>query len=316
MTFVLLAAAGRLSGSDLYARRLAATLGAHVVPIADEEASASARLAWEALDADARPLIAGAVLAAFRPIAQHLSRRGAAILMHEPQASGEETLAAVPLIVASSEAAAEAIAARGALPRERVSVVEPPTPALPRSAGSDGGAAVIVTPDAPGMEEAQATLFKALAGLLDLDWRLRFVGAPTEDPARMAALADLAQRFGLARRVDSEFRVHSWDDDELWRHSDLFASAVPRRGYALATAAAMKRGIPVVIAADAKNRPQIPAEAGAVAPPGDHTQLAKALRRMIFDRGLRVFMAEAAWRAGQNLPTESDVRQRLQAVLG
>ncbi|MGH7122062.1 MAG: glycosyltransferase [Acetobacteraceae bacterium] len=322
MAFVLFAAGGRLAGSDLYARRLAATLGAKVVAIAvsasgaDEAATASAQAGWEALDGDARPLISGMVLAAFRPIAERLSLRRTTVLMDEPRASAKEMLASVPLIVASSEAAAEVIAAGAALPRERVSVVEPPTPALPRAAGSGGEGAVIVTQDEPAMEEAQAVLFKALAGLFDLDWRLFIVGPAAADPANVAALASCAEQFGLAGRINCEVRAHGSDDLALWRRSDLFASGVARHGYALATAAAMKRGLPVAIAGDAKSAPSIASEAGAVAPPGDHAQLAKALRRMIFDRELRALMAEAAWRAGQNLPNDSDVRERLSAALG
>lgn len=322
MAFVLFAADGRISGSDLYARRLAATLGAQIVPVAvsvdglDEEAFASARAAWQALAPGARLLVSGQVLPAFVPIAGLSAMPRAAILMDAPEVSGKEMRASSSLVVTSSEAAAEAIANAWALPRERIAVIEPPTPALPRAAGSGSPAAAIVTPGASATEEACTVLFQALAGLPDLDWRLRIAGPAAEQTAGSAALATLCERFGLAGRVDCSMPTSAADDEILWRESDLFASAAVERGYGFATAAAMKRGLPVVIAGCAKSAPAIVPEAGAVAPPGDHAQLAKALRRMIFDRELRASMAEAAWQAGQKLPTDRDVRERLLAALG
>ena len=43
-------------------------------------------------------------------------------------------------------------------------------------------------------------------------------------------------------------------------------------------------------------------ESGVVCPDGDHINLSKALRRMIFGVGLRREMADAAWQVGQALP--------------
>ncbi len=336
MSFVLFVAGERPCRADLYARRLAATLGAAVVPIAggapvaDGDVRGPARAEWEALEADARPLIAGTVLSAFAPMATVFAERRAAILIHEPPASApgctdaawavpaaseKEALALAPLILASSEAAADAIAVGAAVPRERITVVEPPTPELARAHGAGGGETVILAPDTGVTEHAHAVLFRALAGLLDLEWRLCIAGPTAEDPCKAATLAALAARFGLATRVSSAFRADDADEKALWLRSDLFATAAVSLGYGMATAAAMKRGLPVAIAGDAKSAPAIPAAAGAIAPPDDHVQLAKALRRLIFDRDLRASMAEAAWQAGKLLPTEKDVRERLLAAL-
>ncbi len=335
MSFVLFAAGERPCRADLYARRLAATLGAAVVPIAgsaavaDGEAWGSARAGWEALDADARPLIAGTALFAFAPMAAVFAERRAAILIHEPPASApgctdadaaraaseKEALASAPLILASSEAAADAIAAGAAVPRERITVVEPPTPELARAGGAGGGETVIFAPDAGVTDHAHAVLFRALAGLFDLEWRVCIAGPTATDPRQAATLAALAARFGLRTRVCCAFHPGDADEEALWLRSDLFATAAVSLGYGMVTAAAMKRGLPVAIAGDAKSVPAIPAAAGAIAPPDDHVQLAKALRRLIFDRDLRASMAEAAWQAGKLLPTEKDVRERLLAAL-
>jgi len=331
MAFVLFMGGKHGSGADLYARRLAATLGAAVVPVACGETFASARAAWDALAPDARPLIADTVLSAFAPMAAFLAERRAAILLHEPPAPAEgcsdaertaaaerekQVLAAAPSILASSEATAEAMAVGRVVPRERITVVEPPTPELSRARGTGLRETMIFAPGCGIPDRAHAVLFRALAGLSDLEWRLCIAGLAAADGAKAAALAALAARFDLASRVRCEVRPDGADDEALWLESDLFASAAASPGYGMATAAAMKRGLPAVIAGDAGSVPRIPAEAGAIAAPDDHVQLAKALRRLIFDRDLRAAMAEAAWQAGRLLPTERDVRERLLAAMG
>jgi hypothetical protein len=54
-----------------------------------------------------------------------------------------------------------------------------------------------------------------------------------------------------------------------------------------------------------------------VLPVGDHNNLSKALRRMIFGTALRRELAEAAWQVGQTLPNWSmQVREFAQALTG
>ena len=54
-----------------------------------------------------------------------------------------------------------------------------------------------------------------------------------------------------------------------------------------------------------------------VCPAGDHVNLSKALRRMIFGTGLRHEMAEAAWQVGQALPGwPTQVREFAEALTG
>jgi hypothetical protein len=61
----------------------------------------------------------------------------------------------------------------------------------------------------------------------------------------------------------------------------------------------------------------VTAESGVVCPAGDHNNLSKALRRMIFGTALRREMAEAAWQVGQTLPSwPTQVREFAQALAG
>jgi len=45
-------------------------------------------------------------------------------------------------------------------------------------------------------------------------------------------------------------------------------------------------------------------------PPGDHVQLSKALRRLVFSEPLRRALSDAAWLAGRALPSWQDQANR------
>jgi hypothetical protein len=331
--FVLFASALTDAGVDGYARRLAATLAVPVLalagrtPLADEAAYAAARAAREAHDPETRPLIALSVLPAFAPFAPQLGARRAVVLAHQPlaEASGlpeaerewlavaeRQVLALSPDLIASSEAAAEAIVREAAVPRGRITVIAPPTPELSRAHGSGGPGVLILAKGALAPASAHEVLLAAFAGLTDLDWRLCIVGA-SPDADYAASLLRHAGELGLVARVRFAPPVEA---EALWQAADLFALAAAGPGYRMEAAAALKRGLPVVICGDPATMPEIPPEAGAIAPPGDHVQLAKILRRLIFDGALRHEMAEAAWRAGAALPRGEAAAERLAAALG
>jgi len=113
----------------------------------------------------------------------------------------------------------------------------------------------------------------------------------------------LAEELGIARRV--RFAGEVVDDalEALWREADLFALATHWEGYGMVIAEALKRGIPVAVSAGGAAGKLVTAESGVVLPVGDHNNLSKALRRMIFGTALRREMAEAAWQVGQTLPS-------------
>jgi hypothetical protein len=77
----------------------------------------------------------------------------------------------------------------------------------------------------------------------------------------------------------------------------------------------MKRGLPVAITAGGAAGALVPPDAGVVCAPGDHEGLSKAMRRLIFDTELRRAMADAAWTAGQALPSwPSQVEAFIRAI--
>ncbi len=132
-------------------------------------------------------------------------------------------------------------------------------------------------------------LIQALAKLADLDWTLRVVvargwsGAP--HPPCVAA------RFVFTTAADWDAAT-DWDASTNWDAADLFACAVEPPDLDRAAADAFRHGIPVIACAAAPGTLITP-ETGLVCPPGDVEQLSKAIRRLIFDTGLRRDMAAA-----------------------
>jgi glycosyltransferase involved in cell wall biosynthesis len=145
-------------------------------------------------------------------------------------------------------------------------------------------------------------LLRALATLPDLDWRLTIVGG-----ARQAAHADglraLAEELGIAQRVTFAGEVAGEALEALWHRTDLFALATHWEGYGMAVAEALARGIPLALTTGGAVAELAPRQAAVLCAPGDHASLGRAMRRPIYDTALRAEMAEAAWQAGQRLPS-------------
>ena len=153
--------------------------------------------------------------------------------------------------------------------------------------GSGGPTCRILSIGALVPRKGHDVLLRALARLFDLDWQLTIVGSAERDPVHARALAALAEEFGIARRVRFAGEVTDAALDALWQEADLFALATHWEGYGMAIAEALKRGVPVAVSAGGAAGNLVTPESGVVCPAGDHINLSKALRRMIFGTGLR-----------------------------
>jgi glycosyltransferase involved in cell wall biosynthesis len=321
-----------LSGGYIYDRRMVEGLRAlgHAVevvelagrhPLPDAAAEAAARAALAALPEEARPVIDGLGLPAFAELAEPLAARRAIGLIHHPTAlehgapqEDREALRGIERdlfprlarIVATSPHTAQRLAAEFEVPAARLGVVEPGTDPAPRSPGSGGPGAAILSVGTLVPRKGHDVLMRALAGLLDLDWRLTIAGGNDRDRVHAEGLQALAETLGLTRRVTFAGEVDGEALEALYRGADIFALATWWEGYGMAAAEALARGLPVAITAGGAIADLVPVEAGAVSPPGDVVSLTKALRRMLADTEMRQEMAEAAWRAGQRLPRWSD----------
>jgi glycosyltransferase involved in cell wall biosynthesis len=317
-----------VSGGYAYDRRIVAGLreAGHTVqvvellgrhPLADAAARDAASAAWDALPGATRPIIDGLALPAFAGMEDVLATKNAVGLIHHPTAleTGfseadraallaveKRLLPVLARVIVTSEATGERLGTNFGVAPERIKVVVPGTDDAPRSVGSGGPTCRIISVGTLVPRKGHDVLLRAVARLFDLDWQLTIVGSAARDPVHAQTLVALAGELGIAHRVAFAGEVGDAELQELWRAADLFALATNWEGYGMAVAEALKRGLPVAVCSGGAAGALVTPEAGVSCPPGDHINLSKALRRLIFGSRLRHVMAEAAWQVGQNLP--------------
>ncbi|MGH7212534.1 MAG: glycosyltransferase family 4 protein, partial [Acetobacteraceae bacterium] len=286
--------------------------------LADDTARAAAGEIWDGLPRDARPVIDGLALPAFRARSGALAERGAIGLIHHPTAleTGQPEqdraflrdaerllMPRLTRVIVTSEPTRTCLAADFGVAGERISVVVPGTDDLPRCIGSGGPACQILSVGTLVPRKGHDVLLRALSSLLDLDWQLTVVGSPERDCGHARMLSALAGALGIASRVKFAGEIDDAALEALWQGSDLFALATHWEGYGMAVAEALKRGLPVAVTAGGATASLVPAGAGTLSPPGDPAPLSAALRRVISRPALRRQMAEAAFEAGKALPS-------------
>jgi glycosyltransferase involved in cell wall biosynthesis len=332
------------TGAMVFDTRLAAELRAlgHAVtfvPVAgqhpwpDAAARASAADLWRAhrpTHPDDRAVIDGFCLYAFDGLEQGLREARAITMFHhpmslEPQLSTAEQrafadieqrlLPSLARIVVPSEAGRGQLTSALALSAEAIAVVTPGIPDPGRSTGSGDHACHLLAVGSLIPRKGHDTVLRALAGLPDLDWRLTICGDAGIDPAHAADLRQAAEAPGLTGRVTFAGACTSEAMDSLWRTADLFVSGSCFEGYGMAVAEAVRRGLPLAVTSGAAVADVIPPDASVIVAPGDHVQLSKGLRRLIFGASLRRELADAAWRAGRAFPSWADQGRCFAALL-
>ena len=330
-----------ISGGYGYDRRIVAGLRAlgHAVdvlplpgrfPVADQTARDAACSAWDTLPADTRPVVDGLALHAFSGMGDALAARGCIGLVHHPlsvetgldaelvEAIRQDELLLfrrMKRVITTSQTTAELLTSGFQIDPARLSVVEPGTDIAPRSVGSGGPTCRILSVGTVVPRKGHDLLLRALARLFDLDWHLTVVGALDRDPVCAHGVLALAETLNVQQRVTFLGEVGEAELADHWAAADVFASATRFEGYGMAVAEAIRRGLPVVVTDGGAVGRLITPECGAVCPLDDLDQLSKTLRRLIFDRGLRSMMAEAAWVRGQSLPRWEDQSALFAAAL-
>ena len=132
------------------------------------------------------------------------------------------------------------------------------------------------------------TLFRALSGLLDLDWQLDLVG---DGPLR-ASVGALAESMDIASRVS--FLGLRRDVPELLARSQAFLLITNFEGFPRSILEAMRGGLPVVASdVDGVWESVLDGVTGFVVPRGDAERLGDCLRKLINSPDMRVRMGKA-----------------------
>ncbi|MEJ0094100.1 MAG: glycosyltransferase family 4 protein [Methylocella sp.] len=188
---------------------------------------------------------------------------------------------------------------------KRISVARPGVDRAARASGS-GGPPTLLAVGSIIPRKGFDVLVEALAGLTDCDWRLRIAGSPARSPETATALNRLIEIQGLGGRVECLGDLSAAALAAVFDASDIFVSSSLYEGYGMALAEAMTCGLPIVATTGGAAADTVPDMAGLKVSPGDVVGLRQALRRMILDNELRSRLADASWRAGQDLPRWHD----------
>lgn len=152
-----------------------------------------------------------------------------------------------------------------------------------------------------------AALLDALAGSVDLPWRLVLAGPDDAAPSYAAELRGRARAADLRDRVEFPGALGGDALDRLWEATDLLALPSRAETFGMVVTEALARGIPAVVAADTGAQEALtvargPAPGAAVPPAG----WAPTLRAWLSDPALRAEWADAARRGAGRLPTWAD----------
>lgn len=217
-------------------------------------------------------------------------------------------------IVVTSAFTAELVRRDFAPAATPVHVVEPGTARASRAKGGGDPLRLLAVGSLVPRKD-YPLLLEALAPLASLRWTLDVAGSETASPETAQAIhADIAAK-GLSERVRLHGAVGDAELEELYAKADLFLMSSRFEGYGMVLAEALARGLPIVTTRAGAAADTAPDEAALKVEPGGVEAFSSAVARLIDDAELRRKLADAAWRAGQSLPTWDDAAARIAAIL-
>lgn len=216
-------------------------------------------------------------------------------------------------VVATSAPVATRLAAEFGVPEPHILL--PGVADLPRSDGPAAESVQILSVGVLTPRKGHDRLLRAMARLTDLDWHLTIAGDARRNPVHAAAIEALIEALQLGGRATVLRNPDPAVLGTAWDQAGLFALATSWEGYATAVAEALRRGIPAVVTQGGESGTLLTQDCGAVCALDDPATLGKCLRRLLFDRALRLDMAEQAWRVGQALPGWAEQARGLETIL-
>jgi glycosyltransferase involved in cell wall biosynthesis len=230
------------------------------------------------------------------------------------EASERRALSAASLVLVTSRATAAALN-RYAVGPDRIVVVEPGTDRAPLARGSQGAAPHLLCVAALIPRKGHEVLFRALAMMPNLEWRLTCVGSLKRDPSTAERLRIRLRSAGLEDRVALAGEVDAATLAALYDGADLFVLPTLYEGYGMAVAEALARGLPVVGTATGAIADLVTPSAGLLVPPDDHDALAAALALALGDAQVREGLSNGARRVRDRLPSWEDASARMSEAL-
>jgi glycosyltransferase involved in cell wall biosynthesis len=206
-------------------------------------------------------------------------------------------------IIVTSPATARTLAREFGVPAERITVAEPGTDRVVLAPRQQTGAVALLAVGAVVPRKGYDVLIEALAGLIDLPWRLTIVGDCGRDLATVTRLKADIECHRLGPRVAIEDAVSDERLATLYATSDVFVLASHYEGFGMAYAEAIAHGLPVIGTTGGAIPDTVPASAGVLVPPGDAAAMAATLRHLIEDTAAREQLAAGARAAADKLPT-------------
>lgn len=316
------------TGSHLYDRRIMAGLTAlgwrielHRLdasfPTPTPAALGEADLVLVALPERALVVIDGSALGAMPEVAAtHRNRLRLVALVHHPLAletgldetlrqrlyvSERTALQQVRRVIVTSPHTPRALADYDVSP-EQCAVILPGTDPAPLAQGSGCENLTLLCAATLTPRKGHAVLFRALAHIRRLPWRLRCAGSTTLDPATATRLRMLRDELALADRIELLGELDAAALDICYQQADVFVLPSYYEGYGMVLAEALARGLPIISTTAGAIPDTVPANAGLLVPPGDPEALAAALAQVLTDSELRQRLVTGARAARRTLP--------------
>jgi glycosyltransferase involved in cell wall biosynthesis len=324
-----------LTGGYAYDREVMARVGVSHLPLSQgfpapspEDLRETERL-LTGVERDAVLLIDGLAFGAFTPELLRALPRKVVALVHHPlaletglsardaqrlAASERLALSHAAHVIVTSPSTKQTLVADYGVAATHITVAIPGVARAPRAPGSQGAPHLLavgsVTP-----RKGHDVLVDALIGMTALDWRLTIAGSLAWAPDHARALAAKVEAAGLSDRITLAGEVDDAALQALYASTDIFAMPSLYEGYGMALAEAMVRGLPIVATTGGAAAETLPAGAALKVAPGDAVALRGALSSLIDDERLRTQLADAAWEAGQALPSWDDTARIVAGVL-